>query len=307
MTQATSNEEHDATHLFPIRTVCSVTGINPVTLRAWERRYGLIKPQRTKKGHRLYTQADIDLINETVRLLDKGIPIGQVRQVLKNRKDESASSSTAKDHWSTYIEDMISAIALFDEDRLDAIYNEALSLYPVDTVMRWLIIPLLRRLGLRWETGEGSVAEEHFFAVFMRNKLGARFHHLRGQRHGPKILVACLPHEHHELGLLLFSLMAKSLGYEIVTLGPNMPLDDLPVTVKRAHCDAIVLAGSLAYDYRQIATDLKKLQGNVNVPVFVGGSYSMTARDVITGAGAIPLGEDMTQALKQIKRVLNTA
>lgn len=307
MTKVTSNESHNETHLFPIRTVCSVTGINPVTLRAWERRYGLIKPQRTKKGHRLYTQADIDLINETVRLLDKGIPIGQVRQVIKNREEDRTSSTTGDAHWSSYIDDMINAIALFDEERLDAIYNEALSLYPVDTVMRWLIIPLLRRLGLRWETGEGSVAEEHFFGVFMRNKLGARFHHLRIQQQGPKLLVACLPHEHHEIGLLLFSLMAKSLGYEIVMLGPNMPLDDLPVAVKRAHCDAIVLAGSQAYDYKRIAADLKTLLDKVSVPVFVGGSYSMTARDVIAGAGAIPLGEDMTQALKQIKRILNTA
>jgi DNA-binding transcriptional MerR regulator len=307
MTQASSNMEHDTAHLFPIRTVCSVTGINPVTLRAWERRYGLIKPQRTQKGHRLYTQADIDLINETVRLLDKGIPIGQVRQVIKGREEDQTSSEKVDEHWSSYIDNMINAIALFDEERLDAIYNEALSLYPVDTVMRWLIIPLLRKLGLRWETGEGNVAEEHFFGVFMRNKLGARFHHLRTQLHGPKLLVACLPHEHHELGLLLFSLMARSFGYEIVMLGPNMPLDDLPVTVKRAHCDAIVLAGSVAYDYKQIAADLKQLLGKVSVPVFVGGNYSVTARDVITGAGAIPLGEEITQALKQIKRVLNSA
>ena len=306
MIQASDNTDHNTNHLFPIRTVCSVTGINPVTLRAWERRYGLIKPQRTKKGHRLYTQVDIDFISETMRLLDKGIPIGQVRQVLKNRKDERTSSSTANDHWSTYIEDMISAIALFDEERLDTIYNEALSLYPVDTVTHWLIIPLLRQLGLRWETKEGSIAEEHFFAVFLRNKLGARFHHLGIHKHGPKLLIACLPHEYHEIGLLLFSLMAKSRGYEIVMLGSNMPLDDLPLAARRAHCDAIVLAGSLAYDYKRISSDLRSMIQKVSIPVFVGGSFSITARDVITGADAIPLGEDMTQALKHIERVVHT-
>ena len=68
--------------LVPIRTVSSLTGVNSVTLRAWERRYDLVKPIRTPKGHRLYTMAHVDLINQVVALLDNGMSIGQVRQVL---------------------------------------------------------------------------------------------------------------------------------------------------------------------------------------------------------------------------------
>src|SRR5512143_4115179 len=70
------------TGLVPIRTVSSLTGVNPVTLRAWERRYGLVKPVRTPKGHRLYTMADVELINQVVALLEGGMSIGQVGQLL---------------------------------------------------------------------------------------------------------------------------------------------------------------------------------------------------------------------------------
>ena len=80
---------------------------------------------------------------------------------------------------------------------------------PGDTLTndRWNL-PLLRELGERWVQGLGSVAEEHFFSMFLRNELGARFHHLNRDRRGPRLLAACLPGEHHEVGLLLFTLAA---------------------------------------------------------------------------------------------------
>ncbi|HKJ22942.1 MAG TPA: MerR family transcriptional regulator [Gammaproteobacteria bacterium] len=294
----------EATDLYPIRTVCSITGLNPVTLRAWERRYGLIKPRRTPKGHRLYTQFDIDRINEAVRLLDRGIPISQVRQILDHRQEQGAVQKETAGHWVRHIDDMLHAIGMFDEHRLDALYNEALSLYPVDTVTRYLMIPLLHELGLRWASAEGSIAEEHYFGVFLRNKLGARFHHLRVPQTGPRLLAACLPRESHEIGLLIFSLMAKIHGCSIVLLGANMPLTELPRAARRARCHAIVLAGSKGYDYPQLPPELKAAVLESPVPVFVGGGYSVHARDVIAAAEAIPLGEDIPHAIKYIERVL---
>ena len=73
MTKNNDNKEI----LYPIRTVAAITGVNPVTLRAWESRYGLVRPRRTAKGHRLYSNREIDVINETLALLDKGVAISQ--------------------------------------------------------------------------------------------------------------------------------------------------------------------------------------------------------------------------------------
>ena len=71
--------------LFPIRTIATLTGVNPITLRAWERRYGLINPVRTPKGHRLYARAHIDLIHRVLTLLDKGMAISQVQHALEGK------------------------------------------------------------------------------------------------------------------------------------------------------------------------------------------------------------------------------
>ncbi len=307
MAQPIKETTPESTNLFPIRTVCSITGLNAVTLRAWERRYGLIKPQRTPKGHRLYTQLDIERINQAVRLLDKGIPISQVRQVLDSQGEQSAAETAQGSHWLRYIDDMMNAINGFDENRLDAIYNEALSLYPVDTVTRNLMIPLPRELGRRWASTEGGIAEEHFFGVFLRNKLGARFHHLHARHDGPKLLAACLPNENHEIGLLIFSLMAKTLGYAVVLLGASMPLGELPAAATRANCRGIVLSGSHGYDRPQAPQELAAMVRQARVPVFVGGGYSVRARDAITAAGAVALGEDIPQALKHIQRMIGAS
>ncbi|WP_455375931.1 MerR family transcriptional regulator, partial [Kaarinaea lacus] len=191
--------------LYPIRTVSSLTGVNSITLRAWERRYGLITPIRTPKGHRLYTQTDIDLIQQVLELLDKGISIGQVKDYLKG-KGAQTINETATDPWSNYQRRMLNAIVRFDTNGLDQTYNDALSLYPIDLVTKHLVFPLLKELGVRWAEKEGSIAEEHFFGAYLRNKLGARFHHHAANQDGPLLVAACLPGEHHEVGLMLFCL-----------------------------------------------------------------------------------------------------
>ncbi len=291
--------------LVPIRTVSSLTGVNSVTLRAWERRYDLIKPIRTPKGHRLYTMTDVEMINQVVALLDNGMSIGQVRQVLETGKARLETAAQPDfDPWLNYQHRLLQAIVDFDDGVLNEIYSETLSLYPVDIVTSRLIVPLLRELGERWAQNEGSVAEEHFFSVFLRNKLGARFHHLSRGQQGPKLLAACLPGEQHEVGLLLFALAALDWNYRVVLLGPNTPLGELPPVAARAATQAIVLSGSAEVAAAVIERDLPQLCRAVSIPVFVGGEVADRHPAAIRAAGALPLGDDLNLALRGIDSTL---
>lgn len=290
--------------LYPIRTVSSLTGVNSITLRAWERRYGLIKPVRTPKGHRLYTQNDIDLIQQVLELLDKGISIGQVKDYLKGKSTQQASDSKP-DPWTNYQRRMLNAIVRFDINALDQTYNDALSLYPIDLVTRHLILPLLKQLGARWAENEGSIAEEHFFGAYLRNKLGARFHHQPISQHGPVLVAACLPGEQHEVGLMLFCLSALNHGYRLVYLGADTPFDELKTPVERSSGDAILLSGSIEPDADVLTEQLANLVASTRVPVFVGGRTAVQHTDAILAAGAIPLGADIAQGVKKIDDVLN--
>jgi methanogenic corrinoid protein MtbC1 len=256
----------------------------------------------------VYRHEDIDLIRRILMLLDKGIAIGQVQRSLQSisvgdpyNSDTTALSNKAETQWTVYSARMVHAIIDFDEERLEDIYNEALALHPIETVTQSLLIPLLRELGRRWETKDGSVAEEHFFGTYLRNKLGARYHHRTRRGLGPKILVACLPGEHHEVGVLLFALTAYEHGLRPVLLGANMPLGELPAAVKRAHCRAVVLSGSIAPERRIFAEDLPALVSQAGVPVFVGGMASIVEHKAIEAAGAVPLGTDLIPAAKRIQ------
>lgn len=288
--------------LYPIRTVSAITGINPVTLRAWERRYGLVKPRRTDTGHRVYSARDIDKINRAIALVERGHSISQVAAMLEAASNSvAAPDDVAGNTWSDYRTRMLTAISAFREDELDEIYNEILALFSLSIVNSEVIVPLLKQLGERWETGAGSIAEEHFFAFYLRNKLGARFHH-RGQRNlGPLLISACLPRDSHEAGLLLFSLAALDQGYRLVNLGANMPMEDLPMVARRAGADGLVLSGRMQPENDILGRQLAQLVHRSPVPVFIGGRVSTRHHDRIEQSGAFALGDDIEHALSRLE------
>ena len=302
MSASSNKESLTDKELFPIRTVSSITGVNSITLRAWERRYGLVQPVRTPKGHRMYTQENIDMIQRIMELLDKGISIGQVKNKLNNQGE--VEEKIQADPWSVYQRRMVNAVVRFDTNILEQTYNEALSLYPVDLVISKLIVPLLKILGKRWETTEGSIAEEHFFGTYLRNKIGARFHHQKYSQTGPILVAACIPHEYHEVGLLLFCLSALSHDYQLVILGANTPLEELIIPVTRINADGILLSGSIAPVDDSFYEKLEALVNDAQVPVFFGGNIAVSHHDKILSAGAIPIGVDIRQALTKIDGII---
>ncbi|HSH72853.1 MAG TPA: MerR family transcriptional regulator [Methylophilaceae bacterium] len=288
---------------FPIRTVAALTGINPVTLRTWERRYHLIEPTRTPKGHRLYSKDQIAMLNRVVALIEGGVSISQIN-LSQIAGDATSRITQEEEFWGRLIERMVVAISHFNESTLESTYNEALSLYPIETVTQKLLMPMLGKLGMRWESGEGTIAEEHFFGVYLRNKLGARFHHRKRNDHAPGVITACMPGERHEAGLLLFALSAYDHGYRSILLGADMPLEELPAAVKQSQSKAIVLSASFMADADLIKQDLTKLVSQVKVPVFIGGHTSVMCGDSIKQAGAIPLGVDIDYSFKLIAETL---
>jgi DNA-binding transcriptional MerR regulator/methylmalonyl-CoA mutase cobalamin-binding subunit len=303
-----ATDEPDQPALYPIRTVSNLTGVNAVTLRAWERRYGLIRPHRTAKGHRLYTQGDVAMIQEVVDLLGTGVSIGQVKgQVGRGRASlPSAGAEQEGDAWRTYQQRMLLAVERFDEPGHEAAYGEALALYPVDVVTERLVNPLLRSLGERWQGRRGGIAEEHFFATYLRNKLGARLHHLATQRARTRLLAACLPGEHHELGLLLFCLAAANHGYGFVILGADTPLDEIAHAQQQARCAGIVLSGSVS-PTAAVLDGLRLLAERVGVPVLVGGQVAWRHEASIRATGATPLGADLPVVLRRLPHLLEAA
>lgn len=300
MSKSAKNKDIDEVALYPIRTVSDLTEVNAITLRAWERRYGLFEPVRKASGHRLYTQAHIDLITRVVGLLDRGMRIGQIKAQLDAEQEALNDENSANDIWSRYVDRMIAAVIQFNEHGLEETYGDALALYPIDKVTEKLLMPLLTELGRRWAEDEGSIAEEHFFGFYIRNKLGARFHHRVRTKKGPKLLMSCLPGDRHETGLLLFALVANAAGFQVILLGADMPLEELPAAVRKAGCSAIILSGRLLPESEVLKESLPNLIRQSPVPVFVGGHASVKVHDLLKRSGVIVLGTDLDKGLARL-------
>ena len=282
---------------LPIRVMSKLTGVNPVTLRAWERRYGLIKPHRTATGHRMYSAAQVELVRRVVALTEQGVPISQVRNALGSAAAKETGPSSI---WSEPVDQMAAAIARFDEEELDRLYDEALAVHPVELVTRRLLLPLRVRLGERWSKVPGAIAEEHFFAAYVRSKLGARMLARMRYSVGRRLLLACCPGEHHEIGLLIFALEARAAGLRVVMLGADTPLEEIAIAARRGRCDAVVLSLSLDPSPGMLERNLRALVQSAGVPVFVGGAAAPAHKGAIAVAGAMTLVGEMEHAVRLI-------
>mgnify|MGYP001814972901 CR=1 FL=1 len=298
---------------FPIRVLAERTGVGHSTLRAWERRYGLLKPHRTPKGHRLYTDADTELIKRVLDLLKEGHSISSAAAYLKN---SMSSASVLKGPitqiepeqipppgdtpWQGYLEQMMHAIEDFSSERLDAVYNEASSLYPLDVISNQLIVPALDIFGAGWRADDAVIGQEHFFSAWLRNKLGARLHHSSSLATGNTLVVACAPGHRHELGALMFTLAALGRGYRAVYLGADMPLSPLPYIVERSRARALVLAVGEMTDFGGLSGDLLEMKASMKRPLFIGGPIPVSHKQALLEAGIDTLGDQLSLAVHVI-------
>jgi DNA-binding transcriptional MerR regulator len=300
-----------AVSLFPIRDLVHRTGVNASTLRAWENRHGLLSPHRTASGHRLYSPADADRVRRVQELLGQGLGLSEISDLMQTGEGLSAPPADLAERgpgvgeepagWEGYLRETLRALEDFSTERLDEVYNEACAVYPIDLLTQQVLIPVLEKIGERWDTRPSGIAEEHFFSAWLRNKLGARLHHTSGLTKGKPLLLACLPHENHEIGLLFFALGALHRGFRVVYLGGNMPVRQLIHVVNKSHAAGVVLSGRDTPDAGPLLEDIAWLAGEARAPVFVGSHFSVGQRAALILANAVPLGASIVAGLNLLE------
>ncbi len=161
--------------LFPIREVSRLTGVNPVTLRAWERRYGLIRPTRTDSGHRLYSMADVEAVRSILAWTERGVAVSKVGSILARSaatREAEEPTVTATGEWSEWQAQLREAVRSFDEVRLEQLYGQVFSTYPLAVVFQDVLLPVWQALLLRQDEFGGS-SEWLFLDAFLRARAGA--------------------------------------------------------------------------------------------------------------------------------------
>lgn len=291
--------------LYPIRTVAHLTSVNPVTLRAWERRHGLISPHRTPKGHRLYSEQDISTIKQIVKLLAQGIPISQVSHIITKQaiaKANPISSSSHHTHWQEYQEKMLAFVRSYDCIQLDMIYNDALSLYSVDLVIHHLIKPVLNILYQAQKDSIYAIADYQFFHNYLKHKLGARFQYQNLKNNQYNLTAACITGEHNDIELLLLCLATIEKGIRIIFLGANMPLKPLTYAIQQSQSKGVILYIAAEPEANMLYQQLPAFLQETQVPNFVFGQFSYHHENLLKEFGFTILPQDYTLVLGKIKQ-----
>ncbi|SDH93037.1 DNA-binding transcriptional regulator, MerR family [Pseudomonas flavescens] len=223
---------------LPIREVASLTGVNPVTLRAWERRYGLIVPHRTAKGHRLYSAEHVQTIKAVLGWLNRGVSVGQVKGLLRVDQPLPAEQSS---QWQEKRERLCHAIHLLDERQLDERFNAELALYPPQILCQHLLLPLLDTLERRWPQRPGATTERLFLYSWLRSKLGARVYHDNRQHTGKPLLLINLGPLPMSPQLWLCAWLIGTAGCPVDAFDGPIPPNELPLAIARRQPRALLL------------------------------------------------------------------
>ena len=278
------------TPLYTIRTVVQVTGVTPATLRAWERRYGVLAPGRSEGGYRLYSEHDIATLLWLKNQVDAGVAISRAAAILDlhhQAGDEPelemsldalhgaprgmpVDEARGKD---VIVADLLVALLAFQEAAAEAVLGEAFALFPVETVAEEIVAPTLAEIGERWHRAEATIVQEHFATAFLRRRLTSLFQAYDQPAAGPLAIVGSAPAEWHDVGTLLVALALRRHGWRVIYLGQNVPADHLVQEIERLLPNLVCMSATTkesAMALVPLAQAMKKLKG-LHTRLAVGG------------------------------------
>ena len=274
------------------------TGGSPELLRAWEQRYGLLQPTRTPGGFRLYSAADEARVQRMQSLVAGGLAAAQAaRLVLSGGEPASGTVSASATVLDEEAANLAASLDRLEEQPANIALDRLFAAYTVETVLRDVVLPYLHRLGERWEAGEISVAQEHFASNLLRGRLLGLAQGW-GQGHGPGAVLACLPGEQHELGLLIFGVALSRRGWRITYLGANSPIGAVADIARSLLPAVVVLLAMNPDNFLARAHEIKQLANQVRVVIAGPGATPEAARQTQTHV----LDQDPVSAAQAIDR-----
>ncbi|WP_244658023.1 MerR family transcriptional regulator [Pseudomonas fluorescens] len=303
MTQA---QVSDPDELFPIRDVSRMTGVNPVTLRAWERRYGLIQPTRTESGHRLYSNADIVTINRILDWIERGVAVSKVGKILA-RDDLQAlaihgeGNGVDEQEWSQWRARLMHAVSAFDDRQLESLYGQIFATYPLSVAFQDILMPLWSDL-LRHQGRFGQASEWLFYDTFLRMYTFERLR-LASSSLAPRVLLVAMPGECRKLELLVAALMLSHQDTPVKVLGMGQLFDELTLVCEKIRPRALVIFSNHSHNH-ELAARLSRLALTLDCPLFLAGAAADLAEGDLAGSPIGCLGSEGRQMQSRLQQFL---
>jgi len=283
---------------YPIKVVSQMTGLSVHVIRAWEKRYNVVEPDRTDTNRRLYSEEDIEklkLLNDAVH---NGHNIGgiaklsneELHSVLKDKKSSQDSMMISKDavvngefNFHSLVNSAIEAIRAYDDETLETLLLKSSSQVNQPQLIENLIVPLVYKIGDMWHEGELRVANEHMASAVIRTFLANQIENYKSSKNAPVVVCATPRGQEHELGALIAGLTAASSGWKVIYLGSNLPIEEIASVANSLGVRAVALSIVYPGDDPRLNKDLIHLKKILppHISIIVGGRAAKDYLDVL--------------------------
>ena len=263
-------------------------GVSPELLRAWETRYGLVEPERTPGGLRLYSKEDQRRVREMRRQIAAGLSAAEAARVALGEPAVRLSAAQL-------LTDLDRTLTELDEPAAQAALDRTFKSLDLEAALAQVVLPFLHHLGERWAATERSIGQEHFAS----NVIGGRLRGLArgwGDGDGPCALLACPPGEQHELGLLCFGLLLREGGWRIAYLGAETPPSDIASAIAELSPEVVVLGAMGAQRFLDAADGIRGLSAQTRLAIGGAGASEALAQSL----GAELLADDLVAAARTV-------
>ena len=261
--------------VYSIKDLENISGIKAHTIRIWERRYGLIQPNRTSTNIRYYSDADLKKLLNISILNQKGYKISNIASLddsqLRDRVLDLCLDGRNND---IQIESLMVSMLELDEKKFINVLSGAVIKLGFEATVEQVLFPFLERIGVLWQTGTINPAQEHFIANLIRQKMIVAIDNEMQSivAKGPRIVFFLPEGELHELGILFYSFIARKEGLDVIYLGASVPFEDLMVIHQIKPADAYFTSFVTASEKNELESLLSMYREHfMGIPFMISG------------------------------------
>lgn len=301
--------------MHTIQSVSERTGLTPDVIRIWERRYQVVSPHRTAANQRLYSEADVERLSLLKLITDSGRRISAIANLSNQELHAILESQPAaiaatqrlhSDNPGRMTTDAIDAILQLDPLALEAVLERAMVAMGSVGFLMQFASPLLQTVGHLWRSGAVRTSQEHFASAHLRSFLGRYILDANTDPNGPRIVVATLPGQAHELGATMASVIAAQGGWNVIYLGPNVPEEEIAFSADCKDARAVGISISYPMDDPRVPVMLADLKQKLpeHCTLIVGGAAASHYRKTLQDLDAWE-ASDLVQLASHLDKLRN--
>ena len=300
---------------YAIKIAARLSGLTPYVIRSWEKRYGVVEPERTDTNRRLYSNEDIELLRTLRLLTEAGYSIGSIAGMTFDALTLLLGTTEEQKRGDVRDEELQSHAALREEllqrsRQLDGLGIERLLVegsvrFSHRTLLEEIIVPFMQDVGRSWKEGSLRIAHEHVASMAVSNVLTNLLFGTAVPSEAPTIVVSTPQGQLHELGALVAANMAVLAGWDVTWLGPDLPAEEIAASARDLRASAVLLSIVYPPDDPHVRRELADLVNLLpaDTALLIGGHSAAGYSETIARIGATLLASvsDLWESLDALQ------